>query len=139
DLIMRIDEASAANAARWSKITTLMDYQDPGTPKPGAAVLAEMFGGGRRMPLLVTENYGHGRTAVLASGGTWRCQMNMPVGDPTHDLFWQQLIRWLAVDATGPIVASVPKPILFDDTHVVLSAEVRGKDFQPVSAARVEA
>jgi len=76
---------------------------------------------------------------VLASGGTWRWQMNTAVGDPTHDLFWQQLVRWLTVDASGPVVASVPKPILFDDNRVVLSAEVRGKDYQPVSDARVEA
>jgi uncharacterized membrane protein len=137
--ITRVDDVPAANAERWSKLPYLMDFQDPGTPKPGAAVLADMFAGGRQMPLLVTQNYGHGRTAVLASGGTWRWQMNTAVGDPTHDLFWQQLVRWLTVDAAGPVVASVPRPILFDDNRVVLSAEVRGKDYQPVSDARVEA
>jgi len=137
--ITRVEDVPAANAARWQKLPYLMDYQDPGVAKPGAAVLAQMYGGGRQMPLLVTENYGHGRTAVLASGGTWRWQMNTPVGDPTHDLFWQQLIRWLTVDASGPVVASVPKQMLFDDNRVVLSAEVRGKDYQPVSDARVEA
>jgi len=137
--IMRIDDLPAANAERWQKLPAMMDYQDPGTPKPGAAVLANMFGGGRQMPLLVTENYGHGRTAVLASGGTWRWQMQSAVGNPTHDRFWQQLVRWLVGDATGPVVASVPNPVMFDDSHVVLSAEVRGKDFQPVEDARVEA
>jgi uncharacterized membrane protein len=137
--ITRVDDNPATNAERWKKLPYLMDYQDPGTPKPGAAVLADMLGGGRQMPLLVTENYGHGRTAVLASGGTWRWQMNMPVGDPTHDLFWQQLIRWLTVDASGPVVASVPRQVLFDEARIVFSADVRGKDYQPVSDARVEA
>ena len=43
--ITRVDDVAAANAARWQKMPYLMDYQDPGTPKPGAAVLAEMFAG----------------------------------------------------------------------------------------------
>ena len=58
-----------------------MDYQEPGTPKPGAAVLAEMNVGGRKLPLLITENYGRGRTAILATGGVWRWQMSQPLGD----------------------------------------------------------
>ena len=75
--------------------------QEPGTPKPGAAVLAEMNAGGRKMPMLITENYGRGRTAVLATSGTWRWQMSQPLGDPTHDMFWRQLLRWLVTDTPG--------------------------------------
>ena len=58
-----------------------MDYQEVGTPKPGAVVLAEMSAAGRKMPLLITENYGRGSTAVLATGGTWRWQMSQPLED----------------------------------------------------------
>jgi hypothetical protein len=112
-----------------------MDYQDPGTPKPGAAVLAEMTAGGRKLPLLITENFGRGRTAVLATSGTWRWQMSSPVGDTTHDDFWRQLLRWLVTDTPGRVVASVPSQMLFDDGRVQFSADVRDKDFQPVSDA----
>ena len=139
NLITRLADDPAANAERWKKLPYLMDYQEPGVPKSGAAVLANMEAGGRTMPFLVTEHYGRGRTAVLASAGTWRWQMNLPVGDTSHDLFWQQLVRWLTVDAFGPVVASVPRQVLFDDNRIVLSAEVRAKDYQPVSDARVEA
>ena len=38
------------------------------------------------MPLLVTENYGRGRTAIVASGGVWRWQMSQPLGD-THSRY----------------------------------------------------
>ena len=117
----------------------MMNYQDPGTPKPGAAVLAEMTAGGRKMPLLVTENYGRGRTAVLASEGTWRWQMNLPVGDRTYKDFWQQLLRWLVADTPGPVVASVPSSVLYDDGRVQFSAEVRDKNYQPLPDAQVEA
>src|SRR4029077_16244394 len=86
-----------------------------------------------------TENYGAGRTAVLASAGTWRWQMNLRSGDTMHAAFWQQLIRWLVINSGGRVAASVPNQVLFDNGHVVLSAEVRGKDYQPVPDARVEA
>jgi len=45
-------------------------------PKPGAVTLAEALPTSKgRLPLLVTENYGRGRTAVFATGGSWRWQM----------------------------------------------------------------
>ena len=97
--ITRLLDDPAKNVERWKKLTYLADYQDTGSPKPGATVLAEMKAGKRSLPLLVTQNYGHGRTAILATGGTWRWQMSEMLGDPSHDLFWQQLIRWLIADS----------------------------------------
>ena len=64
----------------------------------------QMNAGRRKLPLLITQNYGHGRTAVLATGGTWRWQMSEALGDPSHDLFWQQLLRWLVAETPGPVV-----------------------------------
>jgi hypothetical protein len=109
------------------------------TPKPGAAVLAEMRAGGRKYPMLVTQNYGRGRTAILATSGTWRWQMSLPLGDTSHDMFWQQLLRWLVSDTPGHVVASTPNQTLFDDGHVQLSADVRDKEYQPSVDAKVEA
>src|SRR6202011_1639982 len=52
-VITRLVDDRAANTERWRKLPYLMDYQDPGRPKPGAAVLAEMHSGEHAMPLLV--------------------------------------------------------------------------------------
>jgi hypothetical protein len=107
--------------------------------KPGAVVLAEMRSGVRTMPLLVTQHYGRGRTAVLATGGTWRWQMSLPLGDKTHDEFWQQLLRWLVADTRGRVAASTPNPMLFDDGRVQLAADLRDKAYVPAPDARAEA
>jgi uncharacterized membrane protein len=136
--ITRILDDRAANAERWRKLPYLNDYQDPGAPKPGATVLAEMMAG-RRMPLLVTENYGRGKTAVLATSGTWRWQMSAALDDPSHDLFWQQLLRWLAADSPGQVVATMPQQTLMDEGQVKLTAVVRDKEFTPAADAKVEA
>ena len=135
--ITRLLEDPEKNAARWKKLAYLADYEDPGSPKPGATVLADTDAGRRKLPLLVTESYGHGRTAVLATGGTWRWQMSEALGDPSHDLFWQQLLRWLVADSPGPVTASLPERTLFDQGRVRLSAEVRDKQFQPAADAHV--
>jgi uncharacterized membrane protein len=137
--ITRLVDDSAANTRRWKSLPYLMDFQEPGTPKPGATVLADMSAGGRKMPMLITENFGRGRTAVLATSGTWRWQMNLPVGDQAFTLFWQQLLRWLVTGSPGHVTASVPNQVLLDDGRVTLSVDVRGNDYQPAADAHVEA
>ena len=139
-IITRLVDDPAANAARWKTLPYLMDYQDPGTPKPGAAVLANMITPeGRTLPLLTTESFGRGRTAIMATGGSWRWQMSSPLGDTAHDLFWQQLLRWLVSDTPGHVAASVPAQMLLDNGTVMLSAEVRDPQYNPAPDARVEA
>ncbi len=137
--ITRLLDDPAKNADRWRRFTYLADYEDPGSPKPGATVLVNMNAGHRRLPLLVTQPYGHGRSAILATGGTWRWQMSEALGDPSHDLFWQQLLRWLVADTPGAVTAATPERTLLDQGHVQLTAQVHDKDFQPASDAHVTA
>jgi uncharacterized membrane protein len=139
-IITRLVDDPAANAAKWKNLPYLMDYEDPGTPKPGAAVLANMITPeGRKLPLLITESFGHGRTAIMATGGSWRWQMSSPLGDTAHDLFWQQLLRWLVSDTRGRVAASIPAQMLLDNGAVTLIAEVRDQQYNPASDAKVEA
>ena len=136
--ITRLLDDRVANVGRWRKLPYLNDYQDPGTAKPGATVLAQMTAG-RTMPLLVTQNYGRGKTAVLATSGTWRWQMSSVVGDPSHDLFWQQILRWLAADSPGQVVATMAQQALMDEGRVRMTAVVRDKEFTPAADAHVSA
>ena len=139
-IITRLVDDPVANAAKWKKLPYLMDYEDPGTPKPGAAVLADMITPeGRTLPLLITESFGRGRTAIMATGGSWRWQMSSPLGDTAHDLFWQQLLRWLVSDTPGHVAASVPAQILLDNGAMTLTAEVRDQQYNPAPDAKVEA
>ena len=137
--IMRLVDDPALNADRWKKLTYLMDYQDAGTLKPGATALAQMNAHGRTLPLLVTQNYGRGRTAIMATSGTWRWQMAQPLGDPAHDLFWQQLLRWLVLESPGPVTASAPGQTLWDDGRIELTATARDAQYLPALDAKVTA
>jgi hypothetical protein len=137
--VTRLVDDPAKNVERWKKLPYMMDYQDAGSPKPGATVLAEMNVGRARLPLLVTQSYGRGRTAVMATSGTWRWQMSQALGDPTHDMFWQQLLRWVAADSPGRVVTTMPVQRLMDDGRVRLTAMVRDKEFMPAADAKVVA
>lgn len=137
--VTRLVDDPTKNVERWKKLPYMMDYQEAGSPKPGATVLAEMNAGRGKLPLLVTENYGRGRTALMATSGTWRWQMSQALGDPTHDMFWQQLLRWVAADSPGPVQAAIPVQRLMDDGHVRLTAMVRDKEFTVAPDAKVVA
>jgi uncharacterized membrane protein len=139
-LICRLVEDPARNAERWDKMPQLATYNDVGEAKPGAVTLMEVVPAGRRaMPLLVTENYGRGRTAVFATSGSWRWRMWQDHTDTTHATFWQQLLRYLVSDSPGRVTGSTARAVLSDETKVTLRAEVRDKAFEPVPNAVVEA
>ena len=137
--ICRIEEDPEKSADHWEVLPYLANYQDPGTPKPGAQVLANTNVAGRRVPLLVTERYGHGRTAVLATAGTWRWRMQQPVADKSQETFWRQLLRWSAGPSPSEVTASSPNANLSDDGRAQIRAEVRDKAYLPVADASVTA
>ncbi len=139
-LITRLEEDPAKNVDRWQKLPYVMNFQDAGQPKPGAVVLvdAKPTTGGR-VPLLVTQNFGRGRTAIFATGGSWRWQMLQPLADKSHEMFYQQLLRWLVSDTPRKVTTSTPKQLISDDSHVSLRAEVRDRTYLPASDAKAEA
>jgi uncharacterized membrane protein len=138
-IITRLEERPDRNAERWKKMPALADYQEVGAVKPGALALLEIAAGSRRSPLLAVQNYGRGRVAVFATGGSWRWQMQQDLADQTHEMFWRQLLRYLVSGTPGPVISTTPRQVLADERRVPIRAEVRDKAFQHVSDARVEA
>src|SRR5579863_7185661 len=139
-LITRLEEDPAKNVDRWQTLPYLMNFQDAGQPKAGAVVLvdAKPTTGGR-VPLLVTQNFGRGRTAIFATGGSWRWRMLQPLADKIHEMFYQQLLRWLVSDTPRKVITSTPKQLISDDSHVSLRAEVRDRTYLPASDAKTQA
>jgi uncharacterized membrane protein len=137
--ICRLVDGRDPNSERWKKMPQIANYQEVGEVKPGAVVLLNVAPAGRKVsPLLVIQNFGRGRTGVFATGGTWRWQMQQDLKDMTHEVFWQQLLRWLVSETPGQVSASTPRQVLSDETKVRLRAEVRDKTFLPVSNTKVQ-
>ncbi|MBI4892326.1 MAG: hypothetical protein HY821_17005 [Acidobacteria bacterium] len=139
-LITRMEEDAGKNLSKWKALPYLADYQETGAAKPGALVLAELTAGGRgRFPLLATQPYGRGRVALFATGGSWRWQMAQDSKDMSHEMFWRQLLRWVAGDVNDRVTLSTARQVYSDETRVALRAEVRDRNYLPAADAVVEA
>ena len=139
-VLCRLDENPANNAKHWDTIPAIANYQDVGDPKPGATMLLQVVTPSKRVqPLLVTENYGRGRTVLFATEGSWRWKMWLDHNDKTHATFWQQMFRHLVTDTPGQVGGSTPKSVLSDDTKVSIRVDVRDKLYKPVTNAKVQA
>jgi uncharacterized membrane protein len=139
-VITRLDDDPVRNAERWKRMPQMANYQEVGAPKPGATVLLESTPAGKpRFPLLVTENFGRGRTMLFATEGSWRWKMWLDHADKTHATFWQQIFRYLVTDTPGQVTATTPRQVLADETRVPIRVQVRDKQFKPVTNAKVQA
>lgn len=135
--VTRLDGNADANEALWNGMPELADFQHVGELKPGAETLLEAEFGGSTEPLLVQQRYGLGNAMVLATGGTWRWQMQLPHEDQRHESFWRQLLQAAATTAPQPVTLTSNQVFYGDESTVALRAEVRDKTFKPATDATV--
>ena len=138
-LICRLHDDPAENLRQWRDLPPVADYQRVGDLKPGAVPLLNLVAAERSMPFLVLQNYGRGKSMVLASGGTWLWKMRLPHDDSRHHTFWRQLLRSLVAGTPGPVSLTTDRTLYADNSQVKLRAEVRTKAHQPTNSATVTA
>ncbi|MDJ0813973.1 MAG: hypothetical protein QNJ23_09595 [Woeseiaceae bacterium] len=125
------------NLDAWSQLPEVANYQATGDLKPAAISLLNVETSTGSQPLLVTQPYGRGHVYVLATGGTWRWQMSMPLEDLSHEMFWRQLLR--ALVGTAPPGISLSVNANHGDAAVGLRAEFRDDAFLPIDNIGVSA
>ena len=135
--MMRFDAQDDANREAWLELPEVADYQLVGSLKPAAITLLDAETDVGRVPLLMTQPFGRGHAYILASGGTWRWQMSMPLEDQKHETFWRQLLR--ALVASAPESVSLTASGGEKDDTISLRAEFRDDAFKPVDDIAVTA
>ncbi len=129
--------APGAEGASWDGLPSLAAAAAVGRPRPGAEVLAMVSGpAGEPQPLVAVQRAGRGRTLVFTGEGAWRWRMGLASGDRTYETFWRQVIRWLAVQAPGPVEVAVEPPT--PGMPAPVSIRVVDAAFDPVSDASVQ-
>ena len=137
-LVTRLDADRETNGELWEGMPDIADFQYVGAVKPGAVTLLEAEVRGTAQPLLVHQRFGRGQVYVLASGGTWRWQMQLPSEDQRHETFWRQILHALVSATPERVALTAERPYYVDEDEVVLRARVRDGGFEPVGNASVE-
>jgi uncharacterized membrane protein len=133
--LLKLSEDAQENERLWQELPAVADYQTIGPLRPAAVSLLDVERGGRRVPLLVTQPYGRGHSYILASGGTWRWQMSMPLENLSHETFWRQLARGLVANSPDQFRLSAE----VRGEQVALVAELRDQDYRAMSDVGVTA
>jgi hypothetical protein len=138
---MRLSGEPATNNKIWDQLPPLEDFNRVGDIKPGGVVLArgEPENGNDNPILLAFQRYGRGRSMVFPTGSSWHWQMEMDHEDPTHELFWKQMLRWLVSASPAPVTITTDKDTYLPGELVNISAEVANKEFTRLNDARVSA
>lgn len=135
---LRISNESAGNQEAWDLLPEIADYQLVGEARPGATVLMEVQHAVGTSPLLAYQRYGRGKTYMLATGGTWRWQMQMHSEDQSHETFWQSLLQEMISEVPQSIDFDTDNNWYLDNSRIELSATIRDPGFEPSGDASVE-
>jgi uncharacterized membrane protein len=135
--MLKLADGSDDNLLAWNELPEIADYQVTGALKPAAITLLDAMTDIGEVPLLITQQFGRGHAYILASGGTWRWQMSMPVEDQSHETFWRQLLRALVANAPNNI--SLTANADAGSTGISLRAEFRDDAFRPIDDIGVTA
>jgi uncharacterized membrane protein len=135
---LRVSNEPGGKQGYWNLLPEIADYQLAGESRPGATVLMEVLHPGGVSPLLAYQRYGRGKTYILATGGTWRWQMQMNSEDQSHETFWQSLLQEMISEVPQSIDFETDSNWYLDNSRIELSATIRDPGFEPSGDASVE-
>ncbi|MEQ8312482.1 MAG: hypothetical protein RL839_12730 [Gammaproteobacteria bacterium] len=132
--LLRLASDDAENDALWRQLPELQGVYVTGRIKPGATVLMAhpaLQYQNQALPILATQRYGSGRSAILTTASTWRWQMMMPYADQSHETLWRQMLRWLAVSAPERITIDFDREFYNVGDEVNITATVLDDSYEP--------
>lgn len=139
--ILQLSTNESENGAMWEKMPDLEGYNPVGRAKPGATILAIHPLSERDNPkiILANQRFGRGRSMVLATSSTWHWQMGLPHEDMSHERFWRQMLRWLALNAPKALECHFDKETYTPYEQVNLIVDVRDSSFNYIENASIKA
>jgi len=139
--MLQLSSDESENRSKWESLPQLEGYNRLGRAKPGATILAVHPLSEQEDPkiILAQQRFGRGRSMVFASSSSWHWQMGMPHEDKSHERFWRQVLRWLALAAPDAIAAHTDKETYTPNEQVTLEVDVRDKTFETINDAKIAA
>lgn len=123
----------------WDSLPELSIINAPGRLRPGATVLLEGRTASGTAPVLVTQRYGRGKSAVFLPQDAWRWQLTdrLPDTDATHAAFWDRLLRWTVDGVPDQVMLDASPDLTAPGESVELRARVTDSSYTERDDARV--
>lgn len=134
----RVRSTEAAERKRLEDMPPFSTLNGAGQIKPGASVLAAVLtADGQKLPALVVQRFGKGRSGALLIGDLWRWALHRDA-DEDRDLeqAWRQTVRWLVSDVPRRVEVRT-EPSAEAGGLVTVEVLVRDAEFKPHDNARV--
>lgn len=128
-------------AELWEALPPLSTLNRVVRVKPGATTLLSAQAPDGERVVLAHHRYGRGRALALPVQDTWLWQMHadVPLDDTSHEVFWQQLLRWMVEGVPELVELRADRERAEPGEAIRLSATVLDSGYVEVNDARVEA
>ncbi|MFQ5770441.1 MAG: glutamine amidotransferase, partial [bacterium] len=139
--ILQLSPVESDNRSWWAKLPDLEGYNPLGRAKPGATILAVHPLSEIDNPkiILALQRYGRGRSMVFATSSSWLWQMGMPHEDMSHERFWRQMLRWLALTSPKLLESHLDKETYTPHEQVNLKVDIRDSTYRAIENATIKA
>ncbi|TWT33925.1 hypothetical protein KOR34_37610 [Posidoniimonas corsicana] len=123
------------------RVVAMPEYKtvsQTGRVKPGAAEMAYVTDvNGEKLPALVAQRFGRGRTAALLIADIWRWGLRRSdIENDDLEKSWRQTVRWLVADVPGRVEVEVTQTS--DSTSGVdVQVRVHDAEYLPLDNAEV--
>ncbi|MCH8954690.1 VWA domain-containing protein [candidate division KSB1 bacterium] len=139
--ILQLASTESESRNLWDALPDLEGYNPLGRAKPGATILAvhPLSEAGDPKVILAQQRFGRGRSMVFATSSSWLWQMGLSHEDMSHERFWRQILRWLALASPEPIECHLDKETYVPNDEVTLKVDVRDSTFSTIEDATIKA
>jgi len=139
--ILQLASTESESRNLWDTLPDLEGYNPLGRAKPGATILAvhPLSEAGDPKVILAQQRFGRGRSMVFATSSSWLWQMGLSHEDMSHERFWRQVLRWLALASPEPIECHLDKETYVPSDEVTLKVAVRDSTFSTIEDATIKA
>ncbi len=129
--------------ARWDSLPPVTVVNRLTETRPGATTLltGTATGGGADQILLAFQRYGSGKAIAFTTQDSWLWQMHadVPLEDMSHEVLWQQMLRWLVDGVPNAVSVATDKERVEPGETVRLVASVSDSTFIEMNDASVTA
>lgn len=125
----------------WAALPPLSTLNRIERVKPGATELLRGESGDGHRVVLAHQRYGRGKALAFPVQDSWMWQMHadVPLEDPSHEILWQQILRWLVEGVPDRVEVRAERDAVEPGERVRITAEVLDSSYLAINDASVVA